>query len=445
MSSIAAARPAEKELLGHPIGLATLFGTEMFERFSYYGMRALLTPFLTASIAAGGLGYTTAKAGPIYGFYTFGVYGLSIFGGLVADKFLGLYRSVLVGGIIIALGHLAIFIPTVPTFFLGLVLIVLGTSLLKPNVSSLVGTLYNKDDQRRDAGFSIFYMGINLGAFLSPLITPVLRTRISWRWGFAAAGLGMVLGIIQYLAGRNYVIGHQASGTDAEAARQEKTAVPKEPFTRDEWKRIIVIGILFLFSCFFWAAFEQAGSTLNLFAVRYTDTHLFGLKLEPETLQSVQPLFIILLAPIFAMIWTGLGRHEPSSPSKFSLGLVFVGLGMLLLMPAARVVQQTAGIKVSVWWLIGVYFLHTVGELCLSPVGLSVVTKLAPARIVGLMMGVWFSSIALGNLAAGFISGEMDKLPLTTIFGAVAAVTIGAGVVLFVLVRPIRKLMVGVH
>jgi proton-dependent oligopeptide transporter, POT family len=445
MSSIAAARPAEKELLGHPIGLATLFGTEMFERFSYYGMRALLMPFMTASIAAGGLGYTTAKAGPIYGFYTFGVYGLSIFGGMVADLLLGLYRSVLVGGIIIALGHLAIFIPTVPSFFVGLALIVIGTSMLKPNVSSLVGTLYHKDDQRRDAGFSIFYMGINLGAFLAPLITPVLRTQISWRWGFGAAGIGMVLGLIQYVAGRNYVIGRQAPRTDAAAARKEKKAAPKEPLTRDEWRRIIVIGILFLFSCLFWAAFEQAGSTLNLFAVRYTDTHLFGLRLEPETLQSVQPLFVIIFAPIFAMIWMGLGRREPSSPSKFSLGLIFVGLGMLLLMPAARVVQQTVGIKVSIWWLIGVYFLHTVGELCLSPVGLSVVTKLAPPRIVGSMMGVWFSSIALGNLAAGFIAGEMDKLPLTTIFGTVAAVTIGAGILLLLVVRPIRKLMVGVH
>lgn len=444
-TAIAADRPRERTFLGHPIGLATLFGTEMFERFSYYGMRALLMPFMTAAIAAGGLGFSTAKAGPIYGFYTFGVYGFSLLGGIIADRLLGLYRSVLIGGIIIALGHFTMVFHSITAFYLGLVLIVLGTSLLKPNVSSLVGTLYDRDDQRRDAGFSIFYMGINLGAFIAPIVTGWLGEKINWHWGFACAGVGMTLGLIQYVLGRKYIIGRDAPKTAAAAARDERKDLPKEPFTPADRKRIGAIGVLFLFSLLFWMAFEQAGSTLNLFAVRYTELRLFGLNIAATQLQSVQPLFVILLAPIFAAIWLRLGKREPSSPTKFALGLVFVGLGMLLLLPAARMVMQAPGVKVSPWWLIGVYFLHTVGELCLSPVGLSVVTKLAPPRIVGSMMGVWFLSLAFGNLAAGFIAGQMDQLPLTTIFGAVAAVTIAAGIILFMLIRPIQRLMGDVH
>ena len=443
MSSIAA-RPAEKELLGHPIGLATLFGTEMFERFSYYGMRALLILYMTASAAKGGLGFSTERAGSIYGWYTSGVYALAIPGGIIADRLLGLYRSVLIGGIIIALGHFAMAFPSQQTFFLGLVLIVIGTGMLKPNVSSLVGTLYNKDDRRRDAGFSIFYMGINLGAFIAPLITGPIGERVNWHWGFAVAGIGMTLGLIQYVAGRKYVVGREAPRTEAATARDEKSHAVEAPLTGDDWKRISVIGILFLFSALFWMAFEQAGSSLNLFAERYTSLHMFGINVPASTLQAIQPMFVILLSPIFAAIWMGLGDREPSSPLKFAFGLILVGAGMLLLVPAARM-AQAANNKVSPWWLVGVYFLHTVGELCLSPVGLSVVTKLAPPKLVGSMMGIWFLSIALGNKVAGYAAGQMDKLPLVKLFGTVAAITIGAGFVLVILVRPIRKLMVGVH
>jgi proton-dependent oligopeptide transporter, POT family len=444
MSNIAATPRSQRELLGHPIGLATLFGTEMFERFSYYGMRALLILYMVAPPDKGGLGFSTERGSSIYGWYASAVYALSIPGGIIADRFLGLYRSVLIGGIIIALGHFSMAFPSEQSFFLGLVLIAIGTGMLKPNVSSLVGTLYSKDDRRRDAGFSIFYMGINLGAFIAPLITGPLGQRVNWHWGFAAAGVGMTLGLIQYVAGRKYVVGSDAPRTDAASAREEKKAAPKEPFTRDDWKRISVIAILFVFSALFWMAFEQAGSSLNLFAERYTQLRMFGIDVPASTLQALQPLFVILLSPLFAAIWMGLRDREPSSPAKFAFGLVFVGLGMLLLVPAARM-AQAAGVKVSPWWLVGVYFLHTVGELCLSPVGLSVVTKLAPPRIVGSMMGIWFLSISLGNKVAGYAAGQMDKLPLVTLFGTVAAVTLGAGVVLFLLVPPIRKLMVGVH
>ncbi|HEV7920688.1 MAG TPA: peptide MFS transporter [Thermoanaerobaculia bacterium] len=435
-------RPRERTFLGHPIGLATLFGTEMFERFSYYGMRALLILFMTATAQQGGLGFSTEKASSIYGWYTSGVYLLAIFGGLAADYFLGLYRSVLIGGIIIALGHFTMAIPTQPAFFTGLVLIVLGTGLLKPNVSSLVGTLYEKGDHRRDAGFSIFYMGINLGAFIAPLICGPIGQRINWHWGFACAGIGMTLGLIQYVLGSKYVVGREAPRN--RAARESGIAAPPPDLTPEDWKRMGVIGILFVFSCLFWMAFEQAGSSLNLFAERYTRLHMFGLDVPASTLQAIQPMFVILLSPIFAVLWMSLGNHEPSSPTKFSYGLFLVGLGMLLLVPAART-AQTMGVKVSPWWLVGVYFLHTMGELCLSPVGLSVVTKLAPQRFAGSMMGIWFLSLAVGNKAAGYAAGMMDKLPLTKLFGTVAVITIAAGVVLVLLIKPIRSLMGDVH
>ena len=437
---------AEKQWLGHPRGLATLFSTEMWERFSYYGMRALLILYMTTPAANGGLGFSTAKSGPIYGFYTFGVYFLSLPGGWIADKFLGLYRSVLIGGIIIALGHFSMAFHGVGMFYVGLVLIVIGTGMLKPNVSSLVGTLYDQKDGRRDAGFSLFYMGINIGAFASPLICGYLGERVDWHWGFAAAGIGMTIGLIQYVMGRRYIIGPDAPKTEAAVARQEHRDAPQEPFTPIEWRRIQVIGILFLFSIVFWMSFEQAGSSLNLFAQRYTDRHIFGWEMPASILQSVQPIFVIILSPIFAWIWLRLNRanREPSSPAKFSLGLVIVGLGMLVLVPASSI-AQSKGIHVSVWWLIATYFLHTVAELCLSPVGLSVVTKLAPPRIGGQMMGVWFGSIAFGNLAAGFAAGLFDRLPLPKLFGAVGLMAIAAGIILVLMMRPIKTLMGGVR
>jgi POT family proton-dependent oligopeptide transporter len=442
MSDAYAGAPVEKQWFGHPRGLSTLFFTEMWERFSYYGMRALLILYMTAPLAKGGLGFSTQKSGSIYGTYTSSVYAMALLGGLVADQLLGLYRSVLLGGIIIALGHFAMAFPSVNTFFLGLVLIVIGTGLLKPNVSSLVGTLYNRKDQRRDAGFSLFYMGINLGAFIAPLICGPLGQRVNWHIGFAAAGVGMTAGVIQYALGKRYIVGADAPRTDT--AVKEKVAgapaPPKEPFTTTDWKRIAVIGILFVFSALFWMAFEQAGSSLNLFADRYTDLHMFGKEIPSSTLQSLQPLFVILFAPVFAWLWLRLGPKEPSSPMKFAISLLFVGFGMLLLVPAARMAQGT-GVRVSPWWLVGVYFLHTVGELCLSPVGLSIVTKLAPPRIVGLMMGVWFFSIALGNKAAGYAAGLFDSMPLPKLFGSVGLMTITAGVVLLLIIKPIRSLM----
>jgi POT family proton-dependent oligopeptide transporter len=436
-----------KQWLGHPRGLATLFFTEMWERFSYYGMRALLLLYMVAPVEKGGLGFLTEKGTSIYGWYTFGVYAASIPGGWLADRFFGLYRAVLIGGVIIALGHFCMAVPSQNFFFLGLCLIVFGTGLLKPNVSSIVGTLYTKDDTRRDSGFSLFYMGINLGAFIAPLVCGYLGQKINWHWGFAAAGIGMTLGLVQYVAGKRYLVGSEAPRTEGSIAAEKRAMGDRTPapkLTTEEWKRLAVIGILFVFATLFWAAFEQAGSSLNLFADRYTRLSLFGWNFPSSWFQSEQPLFVIIFAPIFAALWLRLGVREPSSPAKFVYGLVFVGLGFLLLVPAARI-AQTHGMRVSPAWLTALYLLHTFGELCLSPVALSMVTKLSPPRMVGLMMGVWFWTLALGNKLGGYTAGFFDRLPLPTLFGAVAATTISAGIVLILLVPMIRRLMGGVH
>jgi len=424
---------------GHPRGLSTLFFTEMWERFSYYGMRALLILFMTASAAQGGLGFSTDRAASIYGWYTMGVYAAAIPGGWIADRFLGQFRSVFVGGVIIALGHFSLALGTLPTFYLGLCLIVVGTGLLKPNISTMVGSLYDADDARRDAGFSIFYMGINLGAFIAPLVVGTLGQKVDWHLGFGAAGVGMVAGLIQYVLGKPRL--QPALDRLKTQAAPTGSVTLAGGFTAQEWKRILAIGVLFLFSSIFWGAFEQAGSSLNLFADRNTELEFAGKTFPSTWFQSLNSLFLIALAPVFALLWIRLGPKEPSTPTKFTLGLLFVGLGFLLLVPAA----SAQGVLVSPMWLVGVYLLHTIGELCLSPVGLSAMTKLAPRRIVGLMMGVWFLSIAAGNKLGGWVAGFFDTLPLPQLFGAVAGTTIGAGILLLLLVRPIRRLMGGVH
>jgi POT family proton-dependent oligopeptide transporter len=427
---------------GQPPGLSTLFLTEMWERFSYYGMRAFLILYMTAPAAAGGLGFADVDAASIYGTYTGSVWAAAILGGLAADRFLGQYRAVLVGGIIIALGHFTLAFRALPFFYLGLALIVVGTGLLKPNVSTLVGSLYEAGDKRRDAGFSIFYMGINLGAFSGPLVAGYIAQRIDWHLGFAAAGIGMGFGLTQYVLGR-----HRLQPALDRLAAQPKAAAVEEPargpaFSATEWKRMGAIVVFFLFAALFWGAYEQAGSTLNLFADRHTRLSVLGFSFPSSWFQSVQPIFVILLAPVFAALWMRLGPREPSSPAKFALGLLFISLAFLILVPAGALAQSGGGTRVSPWWLVAAYFVSELGELCLSPVGLSVVTKLSPVRIVGLMMGVWFLSNALGNKIAGWAAGFMGALPLATLFGTVAAVV--ATIILFLLIRPVRRLMGGV-
>jgi POT family proton-dependent oligopeptide transporter len=488
---------AEKTFWGHPRGLSTLFFTEMWERFSYYGMRALLILFMTAPATAGGMGIDVPTAGAIYGLYTAMVYMTGLPGGWIADRFLGQRHAVLLGGILIALGHFSMAFHHDWTFFQGLVLIVMGTGLLKPNISTMVGALYSAEDTRRDAGFSIFYMGINLGAFIAPLICGYLGQKVDWHVGFAMAGFGMTFGVIQFALGGKYlgdagvrdnsaaakvmqaaakktllkvfggviavvaaVLALQAAGVvEVTAGGLSKTGgtilliVPIAyftwVFTKGNWdpverKRIIVVAVLFLFASLFWSAFEQAGSTLNLFADRLTDNSAFGIPFPSSWFQSVNSVFLIIFAPVFSMVWIGLRKREPSSPAKFAWGLLFVGLGYLILAGGAFLSGADA-LRVSPMWLVAVYLMHTFGELCLSPVGLSTVTKLAPARIASQMMGVWFLSISVGNYVGGQVSGLFEQLPLPTLFLTVFATTAGASVILVLLIKPIRRLMGGVH
>jgi len=468
---------------GHPRGLTTLFFTEMWERFSYYGMRALLILYMTTAVAGGGMGLDTKTATSIYGAYTGSVYLMSIPGGWFADNVLGTRQSVLVGGIIIALGHFSMALPMDWTFYMGLILIVLGTGLLKPNVSALVGDLYNPEDQRRDAGFSIFYVGINIGASTAPLVCSFLGEKINWHLGFAAAGIGMTFGLIQYVMGRDRLAraGKPPQQTSAMTRRNAlkgalfmaaiSAAVVflyfgPEPVVKnkawimigalalliawlflaflrpEEKKPVAVIVILFLFSLIFYMCYEQAGSSFNLFARDFTNRNAFGREFPAGWYQAVPAVSVVVLAPVFAWFWLKLGDRQPSSPVKFSLGLLFVGLGAATLALASLFIG--GGSKVGPWWLVGVYVLQTVGEICLYPVGLSTTTKLAPQRLAGLMMGVWFLSISFGNFAAGMAAGYFESNSqdaLVGLFSKVAAIPIIAAIALLALTPFIRKRM----
>jgi POT family proton-dependent oligopeptide transporter len=442
---------SERGFFGHPSGLSTLFFTEMWERFSYYGMRAFLILYMVAPVSAGGLGFADTDAASIYGTYTGSVWGSAILGGIVADRWLGQYRSVLIGGIIIALGHFTLAFKDLSFFYTGLTLIVIGTGLLKPNVSTLVGSLYEQGDARRDAGFSLFYMGINLGALFGPLIAGYLAQRVDWHIGFASAGVGMSLGLVQYVLGRNRLKTPVAarpavpvSGADPAGPRAAEAAA-KVGFTPTEWKRMGAIVIFFLVAILFWGAYEQAGSTLNLFADRYTRLEVFGFMFPSSWFQSVQPIFVITLAPVFAWMWVRMGKYEPSVPAKLALGVLFMAVSFLVLVPAGAMAQSAAGIRVSPWWLVVSYGISELGELCLYPVGLSAVTKLSPPRIVGLMMGVWLLSNAFGNKLAGWAAGFFSTMPLQQLFFDVTAVLLVTAAIMFALVKPIRRLMGGVQ
>ena len=434
----------EKQFFGHPRGLATLFFTEMWERFSYYGMRGFLILYMTKALA-----FTDTQASNAYTTYVSSVWLTPILGGLIADAWLGQYRSVLLGGIIIALGHFTLAFHGLPFLYAGLGLIVIGTGLLKPNISTLVGGLYEPGDERRDAGFSVFYMGINLGAFLGPIIAGRIAEGVDWHLGFACAGFGMLLGLTQYVLGRHHLQPAVERIAAQKAARRAADASPaggqggRSALTADDWRRISAVFVLFIFASLFWGAYEQAGSTLTLFADRYVHLELLGLRLYASWFVSVQAAFVILLSPLFAWLWVRLGPRQPSSPAKFAIALIFVGLAFLLLIPAGSQAQQ--GIKVSPLWLIAAYFIQELGELCLSPVGLSLVTKVAPVKLVSFVMGIFFLSNFLGNLLAGWSARFVSTVPLVTLFGVTAAVTIGAGLVLFLLLRPIRSLMGGVR
>ncbi|MBY0356696.1 MAG: peptide MFS transporter [Candidatus Obscuribacterales bacterium] len=443
---------------GHPRGLTTLFFTELWERFSYYGMRAILVLYMVATPDQGGLGFPMSQAATIYGMYTMLVYMMSIPGGFIADRYLGGKLSVLIGGVIIALGHFSLAFPSLPIFFGGLALIILGTGLLKPNISSMVGGLYAAGDPRRDAGFSIFYMGINIGAGLSPIVCGFLaqsnefkqwlshmglEPNSSWHWGFAAAGVGMCLGLIHLLWQKERLknVGNKPQRRNKIHVQEQQT---KEPLTADEWKRLGALGILFFFTMLFWAIYEQGGSSLNLFADRLSKNEIFGWQFPSSWYQSLQAVFVISFAPIFSWLWIKLGKHEPSSPAKFAYGLFFLGTGIALMVPASLLAVSG---KVSPLWLTTVYMFEVIGELCLSPVGLSTVTKLAPTRIKSMTMGIWFLAASLGNMLAGYLGSFFDAEnvnSLCTLYGGMAIAVFICLTILIVLTPTVRKLMVGV-
>jgi POT family proton-dependent oligopeptide transporter len=330
-------------------------------------------------------------------------------------------------------------LQSLPSFYIGLCLIVIGTGLLKPNISVMVGKLYAEDDPRRDSGFSIFYMGINLGAMIAPLICGYLGQRVSWHLGFAMAGVGMTLGLIQFVVHRKrlaHVGGRPAKQTRAAASGERSTS---KSLTREDKRRLAVVIMLCFFAIIFWMAFEQAGSSFNLFAERQTRTEFFGYSFPSSFFQSVNSIFILALAPVFSLLWLRLGRRQPSSAAKFAAGLLFVSAGMFVIALSSLFVGSG---KVSPLWLVAVYFIHTVGELCLSPVGLSTVTKLSPVRMVGLMMGVWFLAASVGNYLAGLVAGfyQDNSTALFRLFGSLGLVTFLGGVLLFLLLPIARRL-----
>jgi len=486
--------PKERgDLMGHPRGLATLFMTEMWERFSYYGMRALLVLFMVAAIEDGGLGLSDQTATAIYGLYTAAVFLGSLPGGWIGDRLMGAQRAVWIGGFVIMCGHFILAIPNDSIFFLGLIVIVLGTGLLKPNITAIVGELYERDDPRRDSGFTLFYMGINLGAALGPLACGWLALQ-NWHYGFAAAGVGMFFGLIQFRRTRHYLGG---------AGREPDSSVrPSERFRRRAWLaigacvaligcllvaglsgwlqydairlaqggtyaivavaiayfvyifgfsgltraergRLMVIVVLISAATVFWVGSEQAGSSLNLFAQRYTIREFGGFEIPASWFQSLNPAFIILLGPLYSMLWIALARRhlDPSSPLKLGIGLVILGLAFVVMIGAAALVAS--GQQVLPAWLIFTYLLLTMGELALSPVGMSALTRLAPRRMVGQMMGVWFLSLSLGSILAGLFAGEFSADAVEAmpgLFLRLVIMTVAAGLLLMLISGPLRRL-----
>lgn len=442
--------PPRVRLARQPPGLFLLFGVEMWERFSFYGMRAFLTLFLIST--AGGFGWSKERASHLYGWYQGLVYLTPLMGGFLADRVLGTHRALIIGGIVIAAGHFCLAVPAQPTFFLGLALIILGTGFFKSNISTMVGQLYSEGDRRRDAAFTVFYMGINLGATLGQIICPKLVDAFNWHVGFSAAGFGMVLGLLAYLAFKRRFLGTIG---DVPAGRLQvpRGAAPAAGLSRDEWRGIAAIAVLAFFNIFFWMAFEQAGSSMTFFAEERTRRTLLGVRILAPQYQSVNSISVILLAPVFAWLWTRLEarRRAPSTPARFAMGLILLGLGFVVLVLGARL--SDAGVRVSPLWLIATYVLHTCGELCLSPVGLSMVTKLAPARLASVMMGAWFFSFFISDLMAGLLAGTIEKVERGQVFHVLGGQadfflmfvvsTLAAGVVLLAISPWVERLMAG--
>ncbi len=488
----------------HPKGLRVLFFTEMWERFSYYGMRALLVLYLTSKIIHGGFELNRENALEIYAIFTGLVYLTPLLGGFLADKILGQRKAIYIGAFLLALGQISLSLSEFGSMdlrnewlSLGLGLLIMGTGFFKPNISTIVGKLYSENDPRRDSAFTIFYMGINLGALFSPLIAGTLGENFGWYLGFGSAAFGMVMAILWFhfqrhhlgssglppktleknpeaveLSGKDrfdillYIVGTAALvwlvlkgwGSLTEGIKDTIIAIAAiigsgfliynistNTKGKNEWSRVFVIIILCFFNIFFWSGFEQAGGTFNLFAENNTDRVTALFTIPASVFQSVNPMFIILLAPLFSLLWMKLSSigKEPRTPVKFGLGLIFLGLGFIVMSMAN---SNAANGLVSPMWLIMVYFLHTVGELCLSPIGLSMVTKLSPQRIVSVMMGLWFASTALAQYLAGVLEAILHNyMPGMPLFHFLTMTTLSAGVVLLLISPVLNRMMKGIH
>ena len=451
-------------LFGQPRGLATLFLTEMWERFTYYGIQAILILFMVAAVSRGGLGLDDRTSSSIFGLFLGSTYLLGLFGGWIADRLLGAQRAVISGGILIAAGSILLAIGNHAIFFLGLLVNAMGVGLLKPNVSAIVASLYPEGGARRDAGFSIFYMGINSGALLGSFFVPLCAAAFGWRVGFALPALFMTLGVAQFLAAVALIVILALTGiVTLDAAVLVRAAswgygllalayfvylLFFAGLTAVERKRALVMVALFVASAIFWAGYFQQGGSFNLFAERYTDRHIFGWDMPAGVLQAVNPFFVITLAGVFAALWLALGKRgrDPLASTKFGVALILLGLGFLVMYFAAQ--HVLAGQLVLPTWLVLTYFLNTCGELCLSPVGLSYMSKLAPPRFVGQAMGIFFLSLALGGNLAGVLTGQYDASHLESLPGLFLKIFwygVIAGAVMLLLTPAVKKLMAGVH
>ncbi len=418
---------SEQTLFGHPKGLTVLFLTEMWERFSYYGMRTLLVYYMIKQLM-----FTQGQASQIYGLYTGLVYLTPVFGGLLADRVLGQRRTVILGGVLMAIGHFLMAFQFL--FFPALVFLILGNGAFKPNISTQVGNLYSAGDPRRDRAFSIFYVGINLGAFFSPLVCGTLGEVYGWHYGFGAAGVGMVIGLSVYLFGQSWLA--------PDNLMQSGVALKKAPLplTAEEKSRVWGVMAICLVSVAFWAAYEQQGNTIALWADTYTDRNVFGREFPASWFQSLNPALIFLFTPIVVTFWAWQSRRrkEPSAVSKMAVGCFLLASGFLVMVPAASL-YSVSGSPVSMFWLILFTVLVTLGELYLSPVGLSLVTKLAPARMVSMMMGAWFLSSFFGNYAAGFLGYYWEIVPKDVFFIMIGAIALIAGLVILLVLKPLKR------
>lgn len=442
----------KKTFLGHPVGLFVLFFTEMWERFSYYGMRALLVLYMTSHLIkatetgtyiVGFAGLRTALesvfgplavqpfASQIYGIYTGFVYFTPFFGGILADRLLGQRKTVVIGGVLMAIGH---FLMAFEKFFLvALFFLILGNGCFKPNISTQVGRLYPQGDPRRDGAFTIFYMGINLGAFFSPLVCGTLGQVYGWHYGFAAAGVGMMIGLVVYLLGQQYL------APDNLMSRKQHHQTTVEPLTSKEWKAIAGLVVLCALNIVFWGVYEQQGNTIQLFADQNADWHVFGWEMPSTWFQSINPAFIFILAPFLNIFWAKQSgrKKEPSSVAKMAIGCFLLGGSFLVLMWAVMGLGATQ--KISFLWLVGCTLIYTLGELYLSPIGLSLVTKVAPARLVGMLMGMWLLSSFFGNYLSGYLGTYYEKMPKEAFFMMLAILGVIAGAAIFALGRPLKK------